>query len=53
MKDKKKDMKQASVGRADDAPRAADALTADASQLPPLYIATRKGRLTILNALLL
>ncbi len=36
MKDKEQDMKQASVGRADDAPRAADALTADAPQLPPL-----------------
>ena len=36
MKDKKQHMKQASVGRADDAPRAADALTEDAPQLPPL-----------------
>nr|DAX31306.1 MAG TPA: Replication initiation factor [Inoviridae sp.] len=36
MKDKEQDMKQASVGRADDALRAADALTTDASQLPPL-----------------
>ena len=35
MKDKEQDMKQASVGRADDALRAADALTTDASQLPP------------------
>lgn len=36
MKDKEQDIKQASVGRADDAPRAADALTADALQSPPL-----------------
>ena len=52
MKDKMEDIKKAFA--ADMAGAQADGkAAADASNLPPLYIAIPKGRLTILNALLL